>query len=232
MKNYQLELRQIVDYPRCRIYREFIQTLIADRGIRTGGCSGLFYYTVLCSYVNFRTSYRCIDGISYTVYPGEWVCSITDVAEWFRVRFHYQAFAILKFLQDRKLITFTRLGHGHTIKFSITDWRRNNTALDYNCPCQKDSGFFFIPVSTATELISAGRASEMDVMAKRSFASYATRSSAGRSMRSLQTGSMRGYQIGASRTTPLTARGILFYSPTPVIFLASGVSIPRWSCTE
>lgn len=69
-------------------------------------------------------------------------------------------------------------------------------------------------------------------MAKRSFASYATRSSAGRSMQSLQTGSMRGYQIGASRTTPLTARGILFYSPTPVIFLASGVLIPRWSCTE
>ena len=104
MKNYQLELRQIVDYPRCRIYREFIQTLIADRGIRTGGCSGLFYYTVLCSYVNFRTSYRRIDGISYTVYPGEWVCSITDIAEWFRVRFHYQAFAILKSLQDRQLI--------------------------------------------------------------------------------------------------------------------------------
>lgn len=26
--------------------------------------------------------------------------------------------------------------------------------------------------------------------------------------------------------------GIPFYSPTPVIFLASGVSIPRWSCTE
>ena len=164
MKNYQLELRQIVDYPRCRIYREFIQTLIADRGIRTGGCSSLFYYTVLCSYVNFRTSYRRIDGISYTVYPGEWVCSITDIAEWFRVRFHYQAFAILKSLQDRQLITFTCLGRGHIVKFSITDWRRNNTALDYNCPCQKDSGFFFIPVSTATELISAGRASEMDVL--------------------------------------------------------------------
>ena len=50
MADYQLELRQIVDYPRCRIYREFIQTLIADRSIRTGGCSGLFYYVVLCSY--------------------------------------------------------------------------------------------------------------------------------------------------------------------------------------
>lgn len=164
MKNYQLELRQIVDFPRCRIYREFVQDLLTDRSIRTGGCSGLFYFVVLCSYANFRSSYRRIDGISYTVYPGEWVCSIADVTEWFRVRFHYQAFAILKSLQDRQLITFTRLGRGHIVKFSITDWRHNNTALDYNCPCQKDSGFFFIPISTATELISAGRASEMDVL--------------------------------------------------------------------
>lgn len=137
MADYQLELRQVVDYPRCRIYREFMQTLIADRSIRTGGCSGLFYYVVLCSYANFRTSYRRIDGISYTVYPGEWICSITDITEWFRVRFHYQAFTILKSLQDRQLITFTRLGRGHIVKFSITDWQRNNTALDYNCPCQK-----------------------------------------------------------------------------------------------
>lgn len=29
MKNYQLELRQIVDFPRCRIYREFVQDLLA-----------------------------------------------------------------------------------------------------------------------------------------------------------------------------------------------------------
>lgn len=58
MADYQLELRQIVDYPRCRIYREFMQTLIADRSIRTGGCSGLFYYVVLCAYANFRTSYK------------------------------------------------------------------------------------------------------------------------------------------------------------------------------
>ena len=107
MADYQLELRQIVDYPRCRIYREFMQALIADRSIRTGGCSGLFYYVVLCSYANFRTSYRRIDGISYTVYPGEWICSIADITEWFRVRFHYQAVAILKSLQDRQLITFT-----------------------------------------------------------------------------------------------------------------------------
>lgn len=59
MSDYQLEIKQIVDYPRCRVYREFVQSLISDRNIRTNGSSGLFHYTVLCSYANFRTSYIC-----------------------------------------------------------------------------------------------------------------------------------------------------------------------------
>ena len=67
MSEYQLEIKQIVDYPRCQIYRQFIQNLMADRSIRTSGGSGLFYYTVLCNYANFRTSYLRIDGIGYTV---------------------------------------------------------------------------------------------------------------------------------------------------------------------
>ena len=80
MLGYQLEIKQLVDYPRCRVHREFIQTLIADRSIRTNnGCSGLFYYAVLCSYANFRTSYRRIDGITYTIYPGEWVCTFKEL---------------------------------------------------------------------------------------------------------------------------------------------------------
>lgn len=31
--DYELELKQIVDFPRCRMYREFIRTLIADKGL-------------------------------------------------------------------------------------------------------------------------------------------------------------------------------------------------------
>ena len=37
MQSYQLEIKQLVDYPRCRIYRQFIQNLMADRSIRTSG---------------------------------------------------------------------------------------------------------------------------------------------------------------------------------------------------
>ena len=86
MPEYQLKVQQIVDYPRCRIYRQFIQTLMADRNIRTDGGSGLYYYTVLCSYANFRTSYRRIEGIRYTVFPGEWICTLNELSEWFRTR--------------------------------------------------------------------------------------------------------------------------------------------------
>lgn len=106
MSEYQLEIKQIVDYPRCRIYRQFVQSLMEDRSIRLGGSSGLFYYTVLCSYANFRTSYKRIDGISYIIYPGEWLCRISELAEWFRTRFQHQAISRLQDLQDRHLITF------------------------------------------------------------------------------------------------------------------------------
>ena len=43
MTEYKLEIKQIVDYPKCRVYRQFIQSLITDRNIRTNGCSGLFH---------------------------------------------------------------------------------------------------------------------------------------------------------------------------------------------
>ena len=58
--------------------------LMQDKNIRTGGSSGLYYFTVLCSYANFRTSYKRMDGISYTIYPGEWICRVSELTEWFR----------------------------------------------------------------------------------------------------------------------------------------------------
>ena len=87
--DYQLEIKQTVDYPRCRIYREFIRTLMEDRNIRTNGSSYLFYYMTLCSYANFRSSYQRLDGISYLVGPGEWICRTSELSAWFRTRFQH-----------------------------------------------------------------------------------------------------------------------------------------------
>lgn len=162
--NYQLEIRQIVDYPRCRIYRDFLRNLMGDTDIRTNGNSYLFYYMILCSYANFRTSYRKLEGISYLVGPGEWICTTAELSEWFRTRFHHQAVSIMDFLQSQHYLTYIRLGRGNLIKFQITGWRKNNTALDYNYPCLKDVGFFFFPISAVHELISMGKCSEMDIV--------------------------------------------------------------------
>ena len=119
---------------------------------------------IYCPYANFRTSYRRLDGISYLVGPGEWICRPSELVEWFRVRFQHQAITILDTLHQQNYISYTRLGHGRLIRFSIVGWKKHNTALDYNYPCQKDAGFFFFPVAAVHELISMGRCSEMDIV--------------------------------------------------------------------
>lgn len=162
--DYQLEIKQIVDYPRCRIYREFLQTLMKDRTIRTNGSSYLFYFMILCSYANFRSSYRRLEGISYLVGPGEWICKTSELSEWFRTRFQHQAISILSYLQDQHYIAYTKLGRGNLIKFSINGWKQHNSAFEYNYPCLKDAGFFFFPIASVHELISVGKCSEMDIV--------------------------------------------------------------------
>lgn len=162
--DYQIEIKQIVDYPRCRIYRNFLRDLMEDRNIRTNGSSYLFYYMTLCSFANFRSSYKRIEGISYLISPGEWICTLSELSEWFRIRFQHQVVSILDFLQERHYITYSKLARGNLIKFTISDWKNNNTWLEYNYPCTKDMGFFFFPVSTVHELISMGRCSEMDIV--------------------------------------------------------------------
>ena len=164
MTEYKLEIKQIVDYPKCRIYRQFIQSLIADRSIRTNGCSGLFHYAVLCCYANFRTSYQRYDGISYIVHPGQWICPLRELRTWFRARTNRQLLRQLDLLQRHHFIEYDLLGRGQLVQYSILDWPRYNTVLDYSCPCQKDSGFFFLPMSAASRLLSLGKCSEMDTL--------------------------------------------------------------------
>lgn len=162
--DYQLEIKQIVDYPRCRIYRDFLRTLMNDDSIRVTGDSYLYYYMTLCSYANYRSSYRKLEGISYLVAPGEWICKISELSKWFRTKYHHQAIAILDFLQKQNHIRYTRLGRNNLIKYQILGWNKFNTTFDYNYPCLKDVGFFFFPIAAGNELISYGKCSEMDIV--------------------------------------------------------------------
>ena len=92
---------------------------------------------------NFRTSYRRIDGISYTIYPGEWVCTLKEVSQWFRTRFQCQALTVLEQLQKQHFITFQTLDRGNVIRYKICDWARHNTVLEYMLPAKRIPAFSF-----------------------------------------------------------------------------------------
>lgn len=161
---YQLELKLLVEYPRCRIYRNFIRTLTGDRSIRTNGNSYLFYFMLLCSYANYRTSHRRLEGVSYTLTAGEWICPLSELQDSFRLRFQHQVLSILQFLEEQHYITYSVLGKNRLIKFSIQNWQKDNTVLGYSYPCKKETGFFFFPISKVHELIGLGKCSEMDIL--------------------------------------------------------------------
>ncbi len=164
MEEYKLELKQVVDYPRCRMYRQFVHGLINNKILRVGGSSSLYYYTVLCCYANFRTSYHRVKSVTYTLYPGEWICKFEEIIKWFHVRNKRQVISIMRKLQEKHLLKFKIVGQGDVIKYRLSGWAKYNRILEYNAPCQKDIGFFFIPVHIAAELVGSGKNSEMDAL--------------------------------------------------------------------
>ena len=93
--SYKLEIKQLLKFRHCRIYRSFIRELMRDKNLKTKGNSYLFFYVILCSYANFRISYIQIESNYFTVYPGHWVCRLGKMQEWFRLKNKKQIVAVL-----------------------------------------------------------------------------------------------------------------------------------------
>ena len=162
--SYQLEIKQLLKFRHCRIYRKYIRNLMRDMNLKTKGSSYLFFYVILCSYANFRTSYTRIESNYFTVYPGHWVCKVNEVTEWFRLKSRKQTFAVLDTLTEAGLITYKMYHNDKIINFKIRGWKASNVVLEYNAPCQKDEGFFFFPIANALKLVDGSKCSEADML--------------------------------------------------------------------
>ncbi len=102
--NYQLELKQIVDFPRCRNYREFIQTLMKDRSIRTNGGSLSFlfsHFMFLCKLQLLLSEHRT--PYFTKLFLGEWICSLKELQIHFRQKLQHQVISILDTLVGKTL---------------------------------------------------------------------------------------------------------------------------------
>ena len=162
LTEYQLEIKQIVEYPRCRIQKKFVEMLMCDPDIKTSGGCGLYHYTVLSSFVRFETTNRKISGVNYTVFPGELLCTMDELFVLLRVKSKYQALSILMDLQRRHFIEFNILDDGNCVKYRIKDWEKFNRAMDAFAPCHEDKGYFYLPTSVVSNLIGRRHLSEMD----------------------------------------------------------------------
>ena len=161
---YILEIKQIIDYPRVRIHRELIQRLLADQALGGRGDCRLFSFMVLCSFANFRSSRMRIDGVSHLIGPGEWICDLREMAGWFGFRRMYQAVEVLEELSEAGFIRFHFLHESRLVRYQIHNWGKFNTVLEYECRCQKDSGFFFFPICFGQQLMKGKRCSERDIL--------------------------------------------------------------------
>lgn len=164
MPNYQLQITQLVTHPRCRIYREFLQTLIADRDIHTNGCPGLFCYTALCALPSFRTTHLRLEGINYTIRPGECVCPVDDLTRTLRLRSRRKTLELMRAMEDQGLLRYTLLGRGKLVRYKILDWQRSNCVLAEDCPNQDQDSSIFLPAIVAADLVSSVKCSEMDIL--------------------------------------------------------------------
>ena len=164
LTEYQLEIKQIVEYPRCRIQKKFVEMLMCDPDIKTSGGCGLYHYTVLSSFVRFETTNRKISGVNYTVSPGELLCTMDELFVLLRVKGKWQALSILSDLQRRHFIEFNILDDGNCVKYRIKDWEKHNRALDEFAPCYEDKGYFYLPTSVISNLIGRRHLSEMDAL--------------------------------------------------------------------
>ena len=161
---YILEIKQILEYPRVRIHRDLIQKLMGEKSLSMRGTSNLFEFMVLCSYANFRSSRKRIDGKSHLIGPGEWICGLKEITGWFRTRWQYQAVDILDRLKEEKFISYSFLPGTKIIRYRVLNWEKFNTFLEYECRCPKDIGFFFFPICYAEKLIDGKVCSELDAM--------------------------------------------------------------------
>ncbi len=140
--NYKLELKQIVEFPRCRIYRDFIQTLITTKSIRTTG--GSFFF-IIWYYAPMQITAHPTAGWNTLPIP------LVQESGSAQSQIFRNGFAAVStssvvhpsIFEEQNYITYSLLGKNRLVKSKNIRLAQRQYRIEYNYPCKKIQGFFF-----------------------------------------------------------------------------------------
>ena len=163
--------RQLVRFPKVRILKQWFRHFNDHKEFHNEGTLHLFSLMALFSYANFRSNERVIKGERYMEAPGQWVCKLGSLPRILRVHSKAQAMELMKYFEEKGFLQFEVIDEDEEIiRYTISDWKRHCTHLEYNYYSYKGSGFFFFPLPTGRLLLRAAQAegrivfSELDAL--------------------------------------------------------------------
>lgn len=125
MPDYQLQIRQLITYPRCRIYREFLQTLIETR-TSTPTDVPVFFVIQTCALLPASAQRTCgWRGLATpSAQEGASARLVAGLTRTLRLRSRCKTLELLQAMEDRGLLHYTLLGRGKLVRYKILDWQR------------------------------------------------------------------------------------------------------------
>lgn len=152
------QTKQLTRFPRVRIPKRWFRYFNDHKQFRNEGNLHLFSLMALFSYANFRSHTRHIGEQYFLEAPGQWICKLSALPRILRVHSKAQALDLLGYFKDAMLLDYEILDQDTgLLRFTISNWKRHCTHLNYNYYSYKGSGFFFFPLPVGRQLLSACR---------------------------------------------------------------------------
>ena len=150
--------QQLVAFAKARVKKDWFRYFNNHKDFRNDGSLHLFSLMALYSYANFRSNKRHIDNAWHMEAPGQWICKISALPRILRVHSKAEAMTRMDYFKDAGFLDYEILDEDSgLIRYTIADWQKHCTHLEYNYYSYKGSGFFFFPLPVGRQLIHACR---------------------------------------------------------------------------
>lgn len=159
--------KQLVCFPKVRVQRKWFRYFNDHKDFRNEGSLHLFSLMALYSYATFRSNTRHNMTGKIMETPGQWICKASSLPRILRVHSKAQAVDLLNYFKDAGFLDYEILDEeNEIIRYTISDWQRHGTHLEYNYYSYKASGFFFFPLVVGRQLVSTSRRSGATVFSE------------------------------------------------------------------